>query len=209
MGTRIRTVPGLDYVPVPGSDPDLVFGVIRATLAGEPNTASGAIFRRLFPVAKPGNIDAPWPKPTCFRHDVLVTPWAPADYIDPQALCRAYDTQCWDGVKDLVIIMNFRFPDAVSVDGKPPMVSLHDAYELVRAYCHQKLVMERGLATVLAMHLPSRAGVDFSPPHIHSMSLARRAGIEGFGSFIPELCKDSARRLIESEWSAWRKAAGK
>ena len=130
-----RSAPsGLDYVPIPGSDPNLVFGVIRATLAGVPNTAMSAVFRRLFPVAKPKDPQAPWPKATCFKSDVLLPNWTNVDYYDPQMLCRAYDAQTWEGVRDLAIIINFRFPETLSSDGSAPTMSLTGAYELARFF---------------------------------------------------------------------------
>ena len=208
MGTRRMPPPGLDYVPVSGDDPNLVFGVIRTTLAGVPNSASKLVFRRLFPVAKPEDLEQPWPEPTCFRPDVLLPDWAPADYAKPQALCRAYDAQAWEGMKDLAIILNFRFPETLGVDGGPPTLGLSGVFELVRAFCYQKLTKERGLATVLAMHVPSRAGIDFSPPHVHAIALARTVvGQAGFGPFIPDLARDAGRQILEQEWREWRNVA--
>jgi hypothetical protein len=207
MGTRRPPPPGLDYVPVAGDDPNFVFGVIRATLAGVPNSASNAVFRRLFPVARPESFEAPWPRPTCYRHDVLLPPWTSPDWVDPQALCQAYDRQCWVGVKDLAIIMNFRFPEALRRGSEAPRISLTEAYELVRGYCYEKIVLERGLATILAMHLPSLAGIDWSPPHVHACSLARVVGL-GFEAFVPELTKDSSRKIFEREWLDYRRLHG-
>jgi hypothetical protein len=204
-----RSAPeGLDYVPVPGSDPNLVFGVIRATLAGVPNTAMEAVMRRLFPVARPKDPHLPWPRPTCFKSDVLLPHWANSDYFDPQALCRAYDAQTWDGVRDLAIIMNFRFPEAQSVGGGPPTMSLAEIYELVRSYAYLRLTLKRGLATVLAMHVPSRAGVADAAPHCHVICLSRVLSIEGFGPFIPSLAKDAGREVIAAEFNDWRTKAG-
>lgn len=200
MGARLPALPGLDYVPIPGTDPNFVFGVIRSTLSGVQNTASGAVFRRLFPVGKPEDLNKPWPRPTCYRYDVLLPDWAAADYIDPQALCRAYDQQAWDGVKDLVIIMNFRFPATVS---SPPTMGLHEAYELVRGFAYERLVA-RGMATVLAMHVPARAGIVGLPPHVHVHCLPRELRIDGFGAFFPELTRDSGREIVEREFEEWR-----
>ena len=205
MGTR-RTAPdGLDYVPIAGTDPNFVFGVIRATLGGSTTTALDAVFRRLFPVAQPSDPEKPWPQPTCFKWDVLLPPWASADYLDPQTLCRAYGAQGWDGVKDLVVIASFRMPETVS---EPPTMSVATAFELVRSYCYQKLATERKLATVVAMHLPGRAGSDGLPPHAHAMALARELGPAGFGSFVRPLATDAGRKIIETEWAAWRVTRG-
>lgn len=203
MGARLPVPPGLDYVPIPGSDANLVFGVVRASLAGNRTTAAEAVFRRLFPVAKPADVYEPWPKPTCFRPDVLLPPWACTDYYDPQNLCRAYAAQGWDGVKDLVIILSFRFPETVT---SPPTMSLQSAFELVRGFALEKLTMDRHLATVLAMHVPGRAAQDRLPPHMHVMSLARELGPVGFGPFS-DLAVDAGREVIEAEWAEWRGAS--
>ena len=201
MGTRRHAPEGLDYVPIPGADSNLIFGVIRATLAGISTTALLAVFRRLFPVAQPEDPEKPWPRATCFRHDVLLPPWAPADYLDPQTLCRAYAAQGWDGVKDLVIIASFRFPETIST---PPTMTLQSAYELVRAFAYQRLTLDRNLAVVLAMHVPARAGQDGLPPHLHVMALARELGPAGFGPFLRPLASDAGRKVLEEEWMAWR-----
>ena len=134
MGAQRSAPPGLDFVPIPGSDPNLVFGVIRATLGTSTNTALGAVFRQLFPVAKPKDPQAPWPKATCFKSDVLLPDWTNVDYYDPQVPCRAYDAQTWEGVRDLAIIMNLRFPETLSSDGSAPTMSLTGAYELARFF---------------------------------------------------------------------------
>jgi hypothetical protein len=202
MGAPRTAPPGLDYVPIPGSDPNLIFGVVRASLGGNQTTAAEAVFRRLFPVAKPADINEPWPKPTCFRPDVLLPPWACADYYDPQNLCRTYAAQGWDGVKDLVIILSFRFPETVS---SPPTMSLQTAFESVRGFVLEKLTIKRNLPTVLAMHLPNRAGKNTLPPHLHAMALARELGPAGFGPFT-SLATDAGREVIEAEWAEWRGA---
>jgi hypothetical protein len=103
-------------------------------------------------------------------------------------------------MKDLVIMMNFRFPESVSV---PPEISLHSAFELVRSFAYQRLSRERDMATVIAMHVPSRAAQS-GAPHVHVMGLARRCGPNGFGEFIPRLPTDSGREIIEREFAEWR-----
>lgn len=178
-----------------------MFGVIRATLAGNATTAHAAVFRRLFPVAAPADPDKAWPKPTCFMHDVLLPRWANADYLDAQTLCRAYGAQGWEGVKDLVIIASFRMPETVS---EPPTMTLATAYELVRSFAYRRLALDRKLATVIAMHVPGRAGSEGLPPHVHVMALARELGPAGFGSFVRPLATDAGRKIIEAEWTAWR-----
>ena len=155
-----------------------------------------------FPGRQPADPEKPWPEPTCFKWDVLLPPWASADYLDPQTLCRAYGAQGWDGVKDLVVIASFRMPETVS---EPPTMSLPTAYGLVRSFAYQKLALERKLA-VVAMHVPGRAGSDGLPPHGHVMALARELGPAGFGSFVRPLATDAGRKIIEAEWAAWRAA---
>ena len=205
MGARRSAPPGLDYVPVPGNDPNVVFGVIRANLAGVPNSAMQAVCRRMFPVTRPKDPHAPWARPTCFHSEAVVPDWAPSDYWDPQALCRAYDQQAWDGLKDLVIHASFRFPETVS---NPPSLTLQASYELVRSFARRRFVEDRNLPVVLAMHVPGRAGQDGLPPHVHVLVFCRELGPTGFGAFAARpLATDAGRAMIEDEWHAWRDEA--
>jgi hypothetical protein len=200
MAKRHKAIEGLDYVPVRGADPTLVFGVVRSTLGGKANTATGAILRRLFPIKLPTCDDGPVLTPQCHRHDVTLPNWANADYVNPLVAARAYDDLGWDGMKDLVIMMNFRFPEAIST---PPLISLPAAWELVRGFAYQRLSRDRGLVVVLAMHVPAHAGQP-GAPHVHALALARRCGPAGFGEFVRPLATDAGRAIIEEEFAEWR-----
>ncbi|WP_225421512.1 MobA/MobL family protein [Sphingomonas parva] len=131
---------------------------------------------------------------------MLLPSHASYDYLDPEALCRAYTQQAWDGMKDLVVITSFRFPETIA---EPPSLSLQEAWELTRGFSYQRLVLDRNLAVVLAMHVPARAGKE-GPPHVHVMALARELGPCGFGAFLGPLARDTGREIMESEWKAWR-----
>lgn len=205
MGAKRKAPEGLDYVPVPGSNPLLVFGVIRSVLAGVAMTALLAVFRRLFPVAKPADPERPWPRPTCYRYDVLLPPGASDDYLDPEVLCRAYAAHGFEGIKDLVVIATVRFPDAEMI---PPRLKLHEAWELARSFAYQRLTLERKLAVVIVMHVPRRAGQGDLAPHCHIMALARELGPTGFGNFIRPLASDAGRQLMDQEWTAWCEVRG-
>ena len=208
MAERRAPPPGLDYVPVPGRNSNLIFGVIRTSLGGVTNTALNAVFKRLFPVNRPDNPHQPWPKPSCYRYDVLLPPGAPNDYVDPEVLCRADDKQGWKGLKDLIVITTMRFPETVA---DPPTLTLAEAYERARAFAYARFcsVPERRLAVILAFHVPAHAGVEENVPHCHLMALSRRvsAGSLGFGELLSyPLATDAGRQIIDDEYDAWRLA---
>jgi hypothetical protein len=200
MSKRHKAIEGMDYVPVPGSDPNIVFGVVRSTLGGKANTATGAILGRLYPIKLATCDDAPTLNPQCYRFDVTLPNWAPSDYVNPLVAARDYDDLAWDGMKDLVIMINFRFPQAIRT---PPEISLPAAWELVRGFAYQRLTCDRDLVVVLAMHVPTLAGRP-GAPHIHTMAFARRCGPTGFGEFVRPLATDAGREIIETEFAEWR-----
>lgn len=201
MAERRAAPPGLDYVPVPGRNPDLIFGVIRTLLAGVSNTALQAVFRRYFPVGRPEDVYRPWPEPTCFKPEVLLPFGAPIEYRDAETLCRAYDKQSWPGLKDLVVITTLRFPETVA---DPPTLTVLDAYELARAFAYQRLCLDRRLAVVIAFHVPAHAGVEANVPHCHIMALARTCGPLGFGELLSyPLATDLGRKVMDDEFDAW------
>src|SRR3546814_11531435 len=79
--------------------------------------------RRLSPGRK-ADVAAPW-EPTCYRWDVLLPPMAHDDCLDPKRLCEQYEAQACEGLKDLLVMMTIRFPDADRI---------HAIWEDVRAF---------------------------------------------------------------------------
>jgi hypothetical protein len=200
MAKKLKAPPGLDYEPVIGDVEHVSFGVAQAD--GETQlTAEGFIGRRAFPVMKPKDLSLPWPQPTCHKLDVLLPKGASDELWDPQRLAQAYDRQCFNTIRDLVVIVTLRFP---LVDVVPQLMRLHEAWELGRGFAAE-LVKEHGVAIVAAMHVPARAAKP-GLPHIHLMIPARQLLPSGFGKFVRPLATDDGRALVEKAWVKWQEA---
>lgn len=200
MAKKLKAPPGLDYDPVTGEVENLSFGVAQA---GDTKTLTAEEFvgRRAFPVMKPKDLSLPWPQPTCYKLDVLLSEGASDDLWDPQRLVQAYDRQCFNTIRDLVVIVTLRFP---KVDVVPQVMRLHEAWELGRGFAAE-LAREHRVAVVAAMHLPARAAKP-GLPHIHLMIPARELLPSGFGKFVRPLATDEGRALVESAWVKWQEA---
>src|SRR3546814_10451837 len=122
---------GLDFVPVECvSVPHIAFGVVRRRIeSGAIQTAPVSVLRRLSPRRK-SDVAAPW-EPTCYRWDVLLPPMAHDDFLDPKRLCEQYEAQACEGLKDLLVMMTIRFPDADRI---------HSIWEDVRALDRKSVV---------------------------------------------------------------------
>lgn len=196
-----KAPPGLDYAPISGETENLSFGVIQAAGGdGETNTAEGAIFRRLYPILRPDDPALPWTQPTCFRHDVILPDGASDELWSPQCLARAYDEQGFS-LKDLVVIVTLRFPE---VEAKPPIMKLHEAWEMARGFTLERIVRAHGVAAVCTMHVPARAARP-GAPHCHVLSPARELLPSGYGKFARPFASDEGREIMDREWAAWRK----
>lgn len=193
--------PGLDYCPVIGESADLSFGIIKADAPdGAPQrTATGAVFRRLFPVMRPESQVGNWPQPTCYRHDVQLPPGASDDLWDAQKLVEAYDAQGFS-LRDLVVILTLRFPEVELVPQRKP---LHEVWQLVQGFVWERIVREHQVAAISVMHVPARAAKP-GTPHVHVMIPARKLLPSGFGKFALQLTTEDGRELLEKEWGAWR-----
>lgn len=195
-------VPGLDYLPVSGGDENLSFGVIQAGSGAKPSaSAEAALFRRLYPVLKPQDMSAPWPDPSCFRHDVLLPRGASDGLWDARKLARAYDEQGFSLV-DLAVLVTLRFPEVEMV---PQRMTLCEAWQEVRAFAFDRIVRTHNLAAVCIMHVPARAARP-GAPHVHIFVPARELLPSGFGKFARPLATDQGRALMDQEWAAWREA---
>lgn len=207
MSKTIRSAPpGLDYYAISGSNKQLSFGVIQAQLPDgvATTTAEKAVFRRLFPVQKPADPALPWDNPTCAKWDVLLPPGASDEYLDPQHLVRSYDRQAFGVIRDLLIIITLRFPE---VDASPPMLKLHEAWELSRGFALAKLSMSRRLPVIPVLHVPGRAAKP-GAPHVHLMTCARELLPSTFGKFCREIACEEGREILDQEWAEWRQEKG-
>jgi hypothetical protein len=191
MSRKLRPIDGMDYVVIAGSDPNLTFGVIRRELKGRVFDTRDAVLRRLRPVGGPPPAGG-WP-PTCYRSDVILPPGASDRLRDPKALCDAYEEEAFPGIKDLLIIVTLRFPQATT--------TLHEIWEDVRGFA-ASLAYERQVAAILAMHVPARAGKS-GHPHLHILIPARRLERFSFGEFLRPLASDRGRDIIEAAWKTW------
>lgn len=193
--------PGLDYCPVLGESADLSFGIIRADAPeGTPQrTAKAAVFRRLFPVMRPENIEGPWPQPTCYRQDVQLPPGASDELWDAQRVAEAYDAQGFS-LRDLVVILTLRFPEVELV---PQQMTLQEAWQLVRGFVWERIVREHQVAAISVMHVPARAAKP-GAPHVHVLVPARQLLPSGFGKFARPVLTEDGRELLEKAWIAWR-----
>jgi hypothetical protein len=180
--------PGLDFVPVEGGPATMTFGVVRRQIGKGPvQTAHQAVLRRLCPGGAATLADS-W-QPNCYRCDVLLPPKAPDDCLDPKALCDLYEKHSFEGIKDLVVMATLRLqsPDR-----------LHQEWEAVRAFAHDRLCKERHLAVVAVMHLPVLVG-STNPPHIHLMMPARELHSFGFGELVRPLATDRGKQILADE----------
>lgn len=193
--------PGLDYRPVLGDMDCLSFGVIQADggAAGAANTAEGAVFKRMFPICKPADPLAPWTRPTCFMWGVLLPPGASDELWDAQLLARTYDQQGFS-LRDLVVIVTLRFPEAEMV---PAKLRLHEAWQLTQGFVWSRIVLTYNVGAISTLHVPARSGRP-GPPHVHVMVPARELLPTGYGQFVRPLATEEGRLIMEREWSAWR-----
>lgn len=199
MGKVHAPPPGLDYAPVSGEVENVSFGVAQATdAAGDTMTAEEFIGKRLFPVNRPEDLTQAWPKPTCEKSDVIL-PRGAADHLwHPQDLARAYDRHTFNVIRDIAVILTLRFPEIEEV---PQTSKLHEAWELARNFAYERLAMERSLAVVAVMHVPSRnARPGF--PHVHLIAPARVLLPSGFGKFARSIAVPEGRAVLEQEWAS-------
>lgn len=201
MAKKVKAPPGLDYDPVVGAYPNLSFGVAQA--GGEHQlTATRFIGKRLFPVARPDDLDAAWPTPTCFRVDTLLPAAASSELWDVRRLCEAYDAQGFRGLRDLVVIVTARFPE---VDESAAPLTLHYAWEQARSF-GSMLVARYDAPVVQVMHVPARAGRP-GDAHVHLMMLARQLLPSGFGKFVRPLLDEDGRERIDEAWAQFESGA--
>lgn len=197
MGRQLPPIAGMDYVAIPGDNPDLSFGVIRRRLKGRTFDTRECVLRRLRPIGGSSPTSEEW-VPTCYRLDVLLPPGANDRLRSPKALCDAYEAEAVPSIKDLLIVVTVRSP--------APAVALHEIWEEARAFALD-FSRTTGTAAILIMHVPALTGRAGRPPHVHIMIPARKLERYGFGEFLPSLACDDGRHIVEAAWRKWLAAA--
>lgn len=188
---------GLDFVPVAGAPGNCIFGVVRRKIKlGPEHDVPNAVLRRLRP-GQANSIAGDW-TPSCYRSDVLLPPSAADDLQSARALCELYEANAFEGLKDLVVMITLRFPDADR---------LHLIWEEVRAFAYEHFCRRRHLAVVAAMHVPGTKG-STNPPHIHLMIPARELRSWGFFDYIRPLASDQGKALVLEELAEWAREIG-
>ena len=187
---------GLDFVPVAGGPANLVFGVVRRAIKNGPeHNVPDTVLRRLRPGQTNNSVD--W-APGCYRSDVLLPPAAPDALYTPKALCERYEADAFDALKDLVVMLTLRFPDADR---------LHTIWEEVRAFAYEHFCLQRSLAVIAAMHLPSARG-STNTPHVHLMIPARKLQSWGFSDCIRPRASEQGKAIVHEELVQWVEAFG-
>lgn len=173
-----------------GRVPHFAYGVLRAVYAGQANSTVDAAAEKLL-VANP---DSDW-IPRASRAEVLLPAGAPDTLTSPRQLWGAYEAARLDRQRDLAVMLTIFGPE---------WPTLHQGYELVRAWAMASLVRQRRLAVMLALHVPSLVGSPHDA-HVHVMASAREHRPWGFASFS-DLCSDTALLALYAEWAAFQAA---
>lgn len=192
LPVKPKTKAGLDYTPQPGGSKMVSYGVAERVKCGRVQTAHDIIARRLCnfesEVAPP--LQA---APTCPRHDLLLPRYAPDNCGTYKGLADHFEAQALPHQTHLVGILTLRFKNEDLC---------HHVWELSRQFLYEKIVIERSLPVVVALHIPSRAGRS-TPPHVHAMIVMRQCLGSNFGMFDPLLKGPGAKAFLQDQWSAW------
>ena len=171
-------------------EPGFTYGVLRRAFAGRSNSAVEFCRRKAQPVAPPGDATAmPWAI-TAERIEVLLPQDADDRFLDPQILCEEVDRRAVEGEQALLSYVSMAFPTARR---------LHECWESARAFARASLVRKRGLAVILILHAPHRAGSG-NDAHCHLLIVPRRLDGLGLRGFEPDLCRDSGQAAIHAAW---------
>src|SRR3546814_10512293 len=107
------------------------------------------------------------------------------DFLDPKRLCEQYEAQACEGLKDLLVMMTIRFPDADRI---------HAIWEDVRAFARERLCRERNIAVIAAFHLPVQIG-STNQTNVHLMALASELKAYGFADFVRSFEADAGKTM--------------
>jgi len=127
------------------------------------------------------------------------------DFILPRAASGVIGSvseliACFDTTPPLAkdVMLELKF----TLTAGPPA---HRAFESVRAFALHYLADERGLASILVLHLPSRAG-SANPRHVHLFGPARQLAADGFGHHAGNLLNDAGAAEVWARWCAHMEA---
>lgn len=205
MAAKAKPPAGLDYVPEPGPNPHLSYGVVEAANGDEPKrTLSDVVVRRLYPTERPP-AGAPWDHPSCECWDIALPREAPDAFRDPQMLAQAYHLRAGEKIQHLAAVVTLRFPET---EDPTVRMHLHEGWELSRGFAG-KLTRKFDVACLVIMHVPARSW-GMNPPHSHLVIPVRKIGSAfGFSTFVKPLINPAeGRAIVESEWALHRKEAG-
>lgn len=183
---------GLDYTPQGRAVERMSYGVAPRVKAGRHQTAHMIMARRLenFEVGDVAPLAGP---PTCRRHDVLLPRDAPDHCWTPRGLCDHFEAQALPDQTDLVGVLTLRCSHR---DPRPIF------WESAREFLKTRIVDERQLPVVMALHVPSIAARDLAP-HIHALISLRRLPGPDFSAFDADLKGPDAKQILLDLWDGW------
>jgi hypothetical protein len=166
------------FVDPCGKIRDFSFAVLRSTYNGVANTTTAYAERKVR---------------LCTRSDMLLPPGAPDAYSDPRACWRAYEASRLPAQRDLMVCVTVYRPGASSI---------HEEWELVRAFARETFSVERKLPVHAILHAPGLAG-SRNDVHGHLLVSARELMSFGFGAFAATLCRDEGQREVHDAWTSF------
>lgn len=165
---------------------DWEFGVLRAVYNGKPNTAQGFVEAKL---------------ERCSASAVLLPDSAADALLDHKSLWSSFEAARWPHQADLATVATIYLPSPLS---------LHAAFEEVRAWAHMTIVRQRELPASVILHVPALSGSP-NDPHAHVVIAARTLGPWGWEGFS-KLLRDDAQIELHESWlahrAAWRTGQG-
>jgi hypothetical protein len=183
-----------------GAYPNFVFGILKQSYQGFPNTAVEFGGRKLRPVdghAADGCIDRAGI--TAYRHGTVLPDDAPDPFDEIEVFLKAIDFAACAHEAALLIYLTLSFPDARR---------LHHCWEEGRAFSLQAFARKRQLPVGLIQHRPGEVGSD-NPAHLHLLVGARRLDGTGFRGFATDLLCDEGQQILFDEWTAFRETWGR
>lgn len=180
-----------------GAYPDFVFGILKQSYHGFPNSAVEFGGRKLRPIegrAADGSVDLA--AITAYRHGTVLPDDAPDSYDEIEVLLKAVDLAACAHESALLVYLTLSFPDARR---------LHHCWEEGRAFSLEAFARNRQLPVGLIQHRPGEVGSN-NPAHLHLLVGARRLDGTGFRGYAADLLTDEGQRTVHDEWLAFRAA---